>query len=197
MARFPADKRPVKLHNVHLALGELQKAGCVFEVTRAANGMPSFVILIIMIYCIQHEWQAGFIKRMQGIKTLKGTTSLQPIDVIDGDREMTLSLLWRLILQFQLPQLVNAAAVKMEIERIEAAALPGKATALCIEGSTHEHVALMLHWVQTVCAQYNESVTNFTSAFADGHVLCLLVRGSCLHCAVLAPWVLHLQEFLV
>jgi hypothetical protein len=35
-ARFPADKRPVKLHNVQLALGEFMRAGLSLEV-----GFPS------------------------------------------------------------------------------------------------------------------------------------------------------------
>ena len=32
-ARFPADKRPVKLHNVQLALGQFVRCGCSLDVS--------------------------------------------------------------------------------------------------------------------------------------------------------------------
>ncbi|GAB4814747.1 hypothetical protein N2152v2_001793 [Parachlorella kessleri] len=157
-ARFPTDKRPVKLHNVQLALGEFMKAGLSLE----------------------------------GMKTLKGPSSLQPMDIIDGDREKTLSLLWRLILLFQLPQLVDPAAVRMELDRValgktassgsggngrSGSRLGGSlAHAGASLGRSVDHVSLLLEWVQAVCAEFGEAVTNFTTAFADGHVFCLLVH---------------------
>lgn len=122
---------------------------------------------------------------MQGIKTLKGVGALQPSDVVDGDREKTLALLWRLILRFQLPQLVDAAAVRMEIDRIHTCAAggaPGTATAPAAVPSAaacQDHVGLLLQWVQVVCAQYGAAALNFTSAFADGRVFCLLVSAGC------------------
>ena len=128
---------------------------------------------------------------MQGMKTLKGLSSLQPMDIIDGDREKTLSLLWRLILRFQLPQLLDPGAVRMELDRIALGSTAGSgrggnnrpgsrpgnslAQAGASLGSSVDYVGLLLQWVQTVCAEFGEAVPNFTTAFADGHVFCLLV----------------------
>lgn len=39
-----------------------------------------------------------------------------------------------------------------------------------------ETVWLLLQWVQAVVAPTSIQVTNFTTSFADGTVLCLLVR---------------------
>lgn len=91
--------------------------------------------------------------------------------MIDGDREMTLNFLWRLILHFQLPQLVDPHAVRIEIERINGAVGAAAGPRAC-----SDHVGLLLQWAQAVCAQYGEAVPNFTSAFANGHLFCLMVN---------------------
>ena len=125
----------------------------------------------------------------QGIKTLKGVSALAPADVIDGDREKTLALLWRLILHFQLPLLVSPAAVRIEIDRIYAAAAElmsssnseaaAAGPAAAASGDlARDHMGLLLQWAQAVCVQYGVAVPNFTSAFADGHVFCLLASLS-------------------
>lgn len=42
---------------------------------------------------------------LRGVRSHQGrVVTLAAADLVDGDREMTLCLLWRLILHFQLPQ---------------------------------------------------------------------------------------------
>lgn len=102
---------------------------------------------------------------------------------MDGDREMTLCLLWRLILHFQLPQLISLAAIRAEVELVQAKA---PAASNCTElqptslsdaaAEAHSpHVAALLSWVQAVCAQYGLPVRAFGACFGDGSAFCLLV----------------------
>ena len=67
---------------------------------------------------------------MQGIQTQhRGVVALQPADLVDGDREKTLALLWRLILRFQLPALVDPGAIRIEIDRLTGRPAGGAAAA--------------------------------------------------------------------
>jgi hypothetical protein len=62
-------------------------------------------------------------------------------------------------------------------------------------GGSSCEVAALLEWVQMVAGRYDASVDNFGDAFADGSVLCLLVREgllvrhlSCLRCRGSPRW---------
>ncbi len=55
---------------------------------------------------------------LQALATSRGLVSLQAEDLVDGDRERTLALLWALALQQQLPQLVRPATLKAELARV-------------------------------------------------------------------------------
>ncbi len=54
----------------------------------------------------------------QDVQTSQGLVTVQPSDLADGHREHTLGLLWRLIVQWQIPQLVDLHAVRVEIQRL-------------------------------------------------------------------------------
>lgn len=97
---------------------------------------------------------------------------------------MTLCLLWRLILHFQLPQLISLAAIRAEVELVQAKApaAPGCAqlqpTAAAEVAAEAEslHAAALLSWVQAVCAHYGLPVRSFGEGFGDGSAFCFLVR---------------------
>lgn len=123
---------------------------------------------------------------------LQGGLRLRAVEVVDGDRAATTQLLWRLILQCQLPALANCADVGLEVQHLEGSAADGASYAhphttshvltapssslLETAGQSAAHVTKLLHWVQTVAARYGAAVEGFGSDFADGRVLCLLVH---------------------
>ena len=77
--RYPSDRRPVRVANLQLALDAF-----------AAAGLPL---------------RGAVVRRQQGGEG--AAAALAAGELVDGDREMTLCLLWRLILHFQLPQVQN------------------------------------------------------------------------------------------
>ncbi|KAL4423889.1 hypothetical protein ABPG75_001190 [Micractinium tetrahymenae] len=128
---------------------------------------------------------------LRSVRTHQGkVVTLAAADLVDGDREMTLCLLWRLILHFQLPQLISLSAVRTEIDLVRAktgaaggddvcssslAAFAGQDAASEAAGES-VHAAALLEWAQAVCAQYKLPVRSFGPCFSDGSVFCLLVH---------------------
>jgi len=170
-ARFPCDRRPMQLHNTNLALSALQAAGV----------------------------------QLQALPTTSGLVSLKPEDIIDGDRERTLSLLWTVARTLQLSMVLRVPALKAEVQRVLARTrvsgrrplLPATSTSSRSPLQQQVPLAVYMHdellstlqeWVQAVCAAFDVSVQNFTTAFGDGVVLCLLVSPAAVDaCVALLP----------
>lgn len=154
--RYPSDRRPVRVANLQLALGRFARAGMALQGATRTAARGG------------------------------GLVPLAAGDLVDGDREMTLCLLWRLILHFQLPQLVSLAAVRAEVELVRAKAPATGAAAAAAAAAIGQppaatesaHVAALLEWTQAVCAHYGMPVRSFGACFRDGSVFCLLVRSS-------------------
>ena len=110
-------------------------------------------------------------------------------DIIDGHRQKSLALLWKLIVRFQLNQLVREDVLIEEISRLEAmhGTTARRVYDISIRASQEElHTSsnedaevegLLLRWCQAVAANEMLVVRNFTSSFSSGRVLCLLVRS--------------------
>jgi abnormal spindle-like microcephaly-associated protein len=100
-------------------------------------------------------------------------------------RERTLALLWALALHLQLPPLLPLPTMRAELERLLATARrqaapggqAGGAGAPLAVYLADERLSLLMEWVQAVCLHTDVSVANFTTCFADGRVLCLLVSA--------------------
>jgi abnormal spindle-like microcephaly-associated protein len=137
--------------------------------------------------------------QLQALPTSSGLVSLKPDDIIDGDRERTLSLLWAIARTLQLRTVLRVPALKAEVLRVVARTrvsgrrplLPLLAGSSSSKGPGQKEVPLAVYmhdellsalqeWVQAVCAAYDVSVQNFTTCFGDGVVLCLLVSVFCL-----------------
>ncbi|XP_014667741.1 PREDICTED: abnormal spindle-like microcephaly-associated protein homolog [Priapulus caudatus] len=119
-------------------------------------------------------------------------------DIVDGHREKTLALLWKLIFNFQIELMIDTAKLQKEIcflkenmaVRSAMASLVASTTGVSDTlGMPRQHVtdetdlyftskklSLLLKWCQAVCAYYDVTVENFTVSFADGRVLCYLVH---------------------
>ncbi|GIX68686.1 abnormal spindle-like microcephaly-associated protein homolog [Caerostris extrusa] len=78
--------------------------------------------------------------------------NIDPRDIVDGNREKTLSLLWQIIFKTQIGFL-NSKLYK-----------------------ENEVIQQLLQWCQNVCAHYGVKVLNFTTSFSDGRALCYIVH---------------------
>ncbi|KAK1805996.1 hypothetical protein P4O66_013042, partial [Electrophorus voltai] len=111
-------------------------------------------------------------------------------DIVDGHREKTLNLLWKIIFTFQVEILLDVEQLKEEIGFLRKTRRAKQMLALlradkCAVRSTKERptfqhpsekIRLLLDWVNTVCEFYSLKAENFTVAFSDGRILCYLIH---------------------
>ncbi|KAA0712294.1 Abnormal spindle-like microcephaly-associated protein -like protein [Triplophysa tibetana] len=112
-------------------------------------------------------------------------------DVVDGHREKTLNLLWKIIFVFQVEVMLDENQLKEEISFLrktwrtkqKLASLIANKGAVVTKRKTRqafEHpsqkVTLLLDWVNAVCEFYSLKAENFTVSFSDGRVLCYLIH---------------------
>ncbi|XP_058887783.1 abnormal spindle-like microcephaly-associated protein homolog isoform X2 [Acipenser ruthenus] len=112
-------------------------------------------------------------------------------DIVDGHREKTLALLWRIIFTFQVEILLDEEQLREEISFLKRTwATHQKLASLRSNGvpidkekkdrsvdlDCQTKVKLLMDWVNAVCAFYNIKVENFTVSFSDGRVLCYLIH---------------------
>lgn len=125
---------------------------------------------------------------LDSIPTARGLAAVRAEDIVEGDRDRTLALLWAVARALQLPRLLRASTMKAEVARVLARGrMAGKGSGKDGKGGkgevplavymNDELACLLMEWVQAVCMQYRVGVANFTTCFGDGRVLCLLVSG--------------------
>ncbi|KAK3012037.1 hypothetical protein RJ639_011368 [Escallonia herrerae] len=87
-------------------------------------------------------------------------------DIVDGEKELTISLLWNIFVHLQLPLLINKSLLCKEI--------------LKIRGPTMENLNrgslldMLLSWIQAICRNYDLRVDNFASLVDGKAMWCLL-----------------------
>jgi hypothetical protein len=126
-------------------------------------------------------------------------TGEKPVEakhVVDGNRSMTLVLLWKIMFSHELGQLITPAKVMREVQLIHAndswrrsrydehdvAAMAVRASAG--QGSrsvgsvqqSDDLSAALLQWSQAITQNYDVPVKDLTTSFADGRALCLLIH---------------------
>lgn len=104
-----------------------------------------------------------------------------PAAIVNGDRSATLCLLWRLVLQHELPRLADVAELYREIDHLGLAT--PKLERLEVRGQVAEDAGrcaananALLRWVSAVSGKYGVEVRNFEEDMADGRAFCVLVR---------------------
>ena len=111
--------------------------------------------------------------------------SLTAKDVVDGNRQGVLSLLWRTIVHFKLGELLNKEVLEQEIRDVRRASKRRMITGIGFKAvrsaddlnlKEAELTSLLLTWCQEVCATFGLPIENFTDSFADGKALCLLIH---------------------
>uniref|UniRef100_H2S1U5 Assembly factor for spindle microtubules n=1 Tax=Takifugu rubripes TaxID=31033 RepID=H2S1U5_TAKRU len=112
-------------------------------------------------------------------------------DIVDGHREKTLNLLWKIIFAFQVDVMLDENQLREEISFLRRTLRTKQRLALMRANQNlqlssrptsrpHEHssvkISLLMDWVRAVCDFYKVKVENFTVSFSDGRVLCYLIH---------------------
>ncbi|CAL1397783.1 unnamed protein product [Linum trigynum] len=90
-------------------------------------------------------------------------------DIASGDKELTISLLWNMFIQLQLPLLINKTILLQEIYGIRGTDM--ELSSSKISGSS---LQLLLDWIQAVCVNYDHKIENITSLVDGKAIWCLL-----------------------
>ncbi|XP_021644616.2 uncharacterized protein LOC110638375 isoform X2 [Hevea brasiliensis] len=91
-------------------------------------------------------------------------------DVANGDKELTISLLWNMFVHLQLPLLINNTILAEEILKIQRTNVD-LSNSINLSSFTLD---LLLKWIQAVCEQYDYMVDNFSSLLDGKAIWCLL-----------------------
>ncbi|KAM3876201.1 abnormal spindle-like microcephaly-associated protein [Diretmus argenteus] len=112
-------------------------------------------------------------------------------DIVDGHREKTLSLLWKIIFAFQVEVVLDEEQLREEIGFLRRTFRTKRSLASLRADQglqqytakarvSYEHsstkITLLMDWVNAVCDFYNLRAENFTVSFSDGRVLCYLIH---------------------
>ncbi|KAM7387713.1 hypothetical protein PAMP_023934 [Pampus punctatissimus] len=112
-------------------------------------------------------------------------------DIVDGHREKTLSLLWKIIFTFHVEVILDEDQLREEIGFLKRTLQTKRRLAFLradrVPGPSpvgarvpYEHssakITLLMNWVRAVCDFYNLMVENFTVTFSDGRILCYLIH---------------------
>ncbi|KAM7525225.1 hypothetical protein LguiA_015127 [Lonicera macranthoides] len=89
-------------------------------------------------------------------------------DVVSGDKELTLSLLWNIFVYMQLPLLVKKTLLSVEISKIRGVVVEHN------NNNTSTLLDMLLNWIQAICQSYDFRVDNFTSLVDGKAMWCLL-----------------------
>lgn len=103
--------------------------------------------------------------------------------IVAGNLEQTLALLWRVMMHFQVQDLIDTERLKKEIAGLKAkpsynhhALLNARRVSGGEMYINSPQLSILLQWVQAVCTCYGVEVSNFGVSFSDGRALCLLVH---------------------
>ncbi|XP_059924107.1 abnormal spindle-like microcephaly-associated protein isoform X2 [Gadus macrocephalus] len=115
-------------------------------------------------------------------------------DIVDGHREKTLSLLWKIIFAFQVEVILDETQLREEIGFLKSTlrtkqklaslkadrglqqSSAGRGPAPLRFQTSSTKIGLLMEWINAVCDYYNLRVENFTVSFSDGRVLCYLIH---------------------
>jgi len=106
--------------------------------------------------------------------------NIHPNYIVDGHRPQVLKMLWSVMTSFKLDTLLDKTKLKQEIFDIQRS---NKSRGLITSSSLCGHVEfcedvcdLLLVWCQVICACFGYDISNFSTSFANGKALCLLIH---------------------
>ncbi|KAI9917329.1 hypothetical protein PsorP6_013191 [Peronosclerospora sorghi] len=178
LLRVPALSRLQKVHNVEICLHFFQQKCGANVLDRLKSNFR------------RTERVAGRVRvSTAGFAGLRASVDKKMVaqlakEIVNGNREHTLALLWKVMSHFQLPSLVNVETMQREIATVvkrmsfRAKEFFDAQQATSPLGFTEEHecYGVLLEWCRAVCANYNVRVDDFSRSFADGKVLCYVLH---------------------
>ena len=119
---------------------------------------------------------------IEALKLAGCTTKVSAKAIVQGHRQMTMTLLWQIIMHFSVSSVLDTARLKRGVCVLKA-----------LSGTTDEdthgteeqvfanspQLSLLLQWPKSVCARYNVAVSNFTKSFSDGRAMLYLIHHYC------------------
>ncbi|KAG7376765.1 hypothetical protein PHYPSEUDO_012773 [Phytophthora pseudosyringae] len=179
--RVPALSRLQKVHNVEICLHFLQdKCGAsVLDNLKSNHGRADKKHRLSGRVRVSSSGFAGLRNKVD--EKMVGNLAK---DIVNGHREKTLALLWKLISSFQLQSLVDAETMRREVANVvKRMSIRAKdlfdhqqQSAPLNHTDEHECYGLLLEWCRAVCANYDIGVSDFSASFADGKALCYLLH---------------------
>ncbi|WCJ20235.1 hypothetical protein M5689_002483 [Euphorbia peplus] len=91
-------------------------------------------------------------------------------DIANGDKELTISFLWKIFVHFQVPLLINKAILADEILKIQGFNVDSS-NSFSLSSSSLE---LLLKWMQVICEKYDHKLDDFSSLVDGKAIWCLL-----------------------
>ncbi|CAN6452270.1 unnamed protein product [Victoria cruziana] len=89
-------------------------------------------------------------------------------DIVGGDKELVLALLWNIFVHLQLPLLVPKDGLLAELSKLN------KSHTVISDGKIMPHMDLVLAWIQAICEGYDLKVCDYAS-LADGKALVCMI----------------------
>jgi len=107
--------------------------------------------------------------------------TIHPNYIVDGHRPQVLKLLWSVITSFKLSTLLDQAKLKEEIYTVHRSNTsrrePIQFSLVCGNiDQCSDFCDLLLILCQAICHQSGYDIKNFSSSFADGKAICLLIH---------------------
>ncbi|KAL0353246.1 UNVERIFIED_CONTAM: Abnormal spindle-like microcephaly-associated protein [Sesamum angustifolium] len=134
-----------------------------FRVTDLFEDLRDGVRLCRAIQLLKHDSSI----LMAGVPLLdEDGTEILGEDVVNGDKELTLSLLWNMFVHLQLPLLISKPLILGEISNIRGVAVESSSTQTLLD--------LLLSWIQAICDSYEFKIENQSSLLDGKAMWCLL-----------------------
>ncbi|WOK91863.1 abnormal spindle-like microcephaly-associated protein [Canna indica] len=96
-------------------------------------------------------------------------TQILSEDIVNGDKELTLSILWNIFVGLQVPLLIDRASLVAEIIKLKRSHMGNP------DYSSVTMIGLLLEWIQVVCESYDIKFDG-VSSLVDGKALCCLIH---------------------
>ncbi|XP_071737666.1 uncharacterized protein [Rutidosis leptorrhynchoides] len=161
-----------------------------FKVTDLFNDLRDGVVLCRVIQLLQHdpsilkkvavpsddqkknlvncEICLKYLKQIGVALCDEDGTEIIAEDIVNGDKELIICLLWNIFIHLQLPLLVNNKLISDEIAVIRGT------DAQMLPGTTSGHLEMLLEWIKAICNKYDLKVENFVSLVDGKAMWCLL-----------------------
>ena len=114
--------------------------------------------------------------------------NISPKDIVEGHREKTLLLLWKLIFRWKVSVMLDNTALAREVAQLKRLVGPNDEQLVRFPDLIYfssfvqeepyfqsEQLSLLFNWCRLLGELHGVPIQNFTSSFADGRAFCVLL----------------------